>query len=145
MSHIKGLLLNRSKVATEKAFFEVFIHEELKSRGHSLYLMPTSIVYHNKNYETKEALIECYHHGRSFGGMRAVNSSLSKRIAFILGSLILPILLPLRIALRAIGKRRHIKELSLSLPYLLLLMTCWSFGEFCGYMWGEGNSTARWK
>jgi len=44
-----------------------------------------------------------------------------------------------------VRKRRHIKELLHSLPYLLILMTSWSFGEFCGYLAGEGDSTSKWK
>lgn len=141
----KRSILKQLEDSYRNGFFEVFIHEELKNQGHSLYLMPAAIVYHNKNYGTKEALIEYYHHGRSFGGMRVLNAPLSKRIAFTLGSLALPILLPLRIISRTIGKGRHIRELLLSLPYLLLLMTCWAFGEFCGYVRGEGSSSAKWK
>ena len=125
-------------------FFETFIHWELERQGFSLYLMPSAIVFHKKNNGLKEAVAQCYHHGRSFGGMRVSNVSLAKRIGFALGSFILPILLPLRITIRTIRKERHVRESLLSLPYLLLLMASWSFGEFFGYVGGVGNSSNRW-
>jgi len=141
----KKSILKQFENSYQKGFFETFIHEELRNQGHSLYLVPTAVVYHKKNYEIKDALTQCYHHGRSYGGMRIANAILLKRIAFIFGSLMLPILLSSRIVLGIIRKRRHIRELFLSLPYLLLLMASWSFGEFCGYLGGEGTSSRKWK
>jgi hypothetical protein len=74
-----------------------------------------------------------------------LNTPLVKRAALVLGSLALPALLPGRIVVRTVGKRRHIKELVRSLPYLLILMISWSLGEFCGYFAGEGSSASKWK
>ncbi|MGI0001659.1 MAG: glycosyltransferase family 2 protein [Nitrososphaeraceae archaeon] len=141
----KRCVLEEIDGSLRKGFFETFIHWELRRQGYSLYLIPSAIVYHKKSYKAKETFIQCYHHGRSFAGLRVSDASLLKRIEFILGSLILPFLLPLRIVLRAIRKGRHIRELFLSLPYLLLLMVGWSFGEFCGYVGGEGRSSRKWK
>src|SRR3989338_1195634 len=141
----KRLFLNKIKDTFQKGFFETFIHLKLTREGEQLYLMPSAIVYHNKNYRMKEAFTQSYHHGRSFAGMRTSNASFFKRLGFMLGSIILPVLLPLRITLEIIKKGRHAKELLLSFPYLVLLMTSWSYGEFCGYLFGEGGSAARWR
>ena len=137
--------VNKIKDTFQKGFFETFIHLKLTREGEQLYLMPSAIVYHNKNYRMKEAFTQSYHHGRSFAGMRTSNASFFKRLGFMLGSIILPVLLPLRITLEIIKKGRHAKELLLSFPYLVLLMTSWSYGEFCGYLFGEGGSAARWR
>ncbi|MBW8041926.1 MAG: glycosyltransferase [Planctomycetes bacterium] len=141
----KRLFLNRIEDTFRKGFFETFIHSKLTKEGDPLYLAPSAIVYHNKSYKIKEAFTQCYHHGRSFGAMRISSASFFKRLSFVLGSTILPLLLPLRIALGILKKGRHIKELLLSFPCLVLLMTSWSYGEFCGYLCGEGGSAARWK
>ena len=128
-----------------KGFFEAFIHAELQRRGHELYLMPSAIMYHNKTYVMKDALIDCYHLARSFAGRRIFNASLSRRAALVLASLSLPILLPARIAAGILRKRRHVKELIMSFPHLTLLIMSWSWGEFCGYLRGEGASAEKWK
>ena len=141
----KRLLLNKIKPVFQNGFFETFIHLKLTDGGSPLYLMPSAIVYHNKSYKIKEAFVQSYHHGRSFAGMRTSDASFFKRSIFILGAIILPLLLPLRVALGILKKGRHIKELALSFPYLVLLMISWSYGEFCGYLLGAGDSAASWR
>lgn len=128
-----------------EGFFETFIHEELKRQGHKLYLLPSAIVYHQKSYEARNALADCYHHARTYAGQRISRAPLGKRLVFISGSLILPILLPARIASTTIKKGRHLKELLRSFPHLVLLMSSWSLGEFCGYLCGEGASARMWR
>ncbi len=126
-------------------FFETFVHEELHRRGHSLYLMPSAIVYHTKRYVFRDAFVQCYHLARSFAARRVLNVQSSKRFVFVIASLTLPVLLPVRIASNIIRKRRHVKELVLSFPILVVLMFSWSWGEFCGYLRGEGTSAGRWR
>jgi len=126
-------------------FSETFIHEELKRQGQELYLSDSAVVYYKKNDSLKETLLKFYHMARSFGGKRAANATLIRRLVLIFGSLALPILLPARIALRVVRKGRNIRPLLLSLPHLVLLMTSWAAGEFCGYVWGEGASAGKWK
>lgn len=128
-----------------EGFYENFVHDELQRRGHDLYLMPSAVVYHNKNYLMNDALTQSYHHARAFAAKRILNAPTSRRVIFAMTSLILPILLPSRIAAGIFRKGRHLKELMKSMPYLLLLLTGWSYGEFCGYLFGEGNSAGRWK
>lgn len=137
--------LNEVADSFREGFHESVIHPELQHRGHRLYLQPSAVVYHQKSYRLGEAIGQCYHLARGFAGKRVSGASLPRRLAFVLGALVLPVLLPVRIILRTIGKRRHVRQLLLSLPYLLALLTSWSFGEFCGYFLGEGDSAARWR
>ena len=55
---LSGINISYKKVALEKVenlykkgFFETFINEELKKQGKSLYMIPSAIVYHKKNYK----------------------------------------------------------------------------------------------
>ncbi len=139
----KRLVLERVAKSFQQGFLETFINEELKKQGEALYLAPLAIVYHQKNYEIKDAFTQSYRYGRSFSGMRTRNTTLWQRIGLILGSLTLPVLLPSRIALRTVRKGRYLKELLRSLPHLLLLMTSWSYGELCGYVGGEVTDSSR--
>lgn len=137
--------LERVRQTYETGFFETFTNEELKRRGRELYLAPSAIVYHNKNYHLKKTIVQFYHQARSFAARRVANIPFSKRVLFIIASLVLPILLPLRIILRVVDKGHHFKELLKSLPYLTLLTSVWAFGEFCGYLKGAGQSDQYWK
>lgn len=139
----KRSVLNTVTQNFEQGFMETFINEELKKQGEVLYMAPAAIVYHQKHYEMKAAFTQSYRYGRSFGGMRALNIPFWQRILLILGSLTLPVLLPSRIALTTVKKRRYLKELLRCLPHLLLLMTSWSYGELCGYVGGEVTDSSR--
>jgi len=140
----KRALLNEIKDDFQNGFFGALLDLKLAKEGNSLYLMPTAIVYHNKSYTFKKAFIQCYHYGRSFAVMRVANTSLFLRLGLALGSILLPVILSLRILLNTLRKKRLVKELILSFPYLVLLMISWSYGELCGYLIGEGESTAKW-
>jgi len=140
----KRTFLNELKDDFRKDFFETFINLKLISEGEQLYLMPSALVYHSKKYKAKEVR-HYFYHGCSYGRMRISGASLTKRMIFALASLILPVLLPLRIANGILKKRRHIKELIFSFPYIVLLMIIWSGGEFCGYLFGGGDRAKKWR
>jgi GT2 family glycosyltransferase len=127
-----------------RGFFETFVHRELQAQGMPLYMCPSAVVYHQQSYRLREVVAQSYYHGRSFGGMRVSASPIKTRLALILASPMLPLFLPSRIALRVIRKRRNIGALLRSLPYLLLLVGGWSWGELSGYLWGEGDSSTHW-
>ncbi|MDQ3180593.1 MAG: glycosyltransferase [Acidobacteriota bacterium] len=141
----KKEVLDELREIYENGFFETFFNEELKKRGQKLYLTDSAIIYHAKNYELKKTLIQFYHLARSFAAKRISSTLFSRRATFIAASLALPIVLPTRIALNIIKKNRRIKELVCSFPFIILLMSAWSWGEFRGYLGGEGASAGEWK
>lgn len=126
-------------------FYETFVHQALQESGHNLYLLPSAIVYHNKNYQLKNAVTDAYHHGRVFAAKRVADARFFERAFRSAASSVLPCLFLSRIILRTLRKKRHLKELANSFPYLCVLMTAWSCGEFCGYMWREGSSVRKWR
>lgn len=140
----KRSVLENLKQDFRHGFFETFINWKLQAEGFPLYLMPQAIVRYKNCYQFKEAFAQCYHHGRSFAGMRGSSVTPFIRTGLLLGSLILPLLLPLRITWRVMQKGRNIKGLFMSLPYLLIFMSSWSYGELCGYALGVGNSSKKW-
>ncbi len=141
----KRTILDEIGEIYRNGFYETFVNEELKKRGHQLLLTPSAIVYHKKNYETRRAAEHSYHLARSFAAQRVADSDFLKRAFFAATSLILPVLLPARIILATLKKGRHLKELVGATPYLIFLMLIWSYGEFCGYLFGAGNSADEWQ
>jgi hypothetical protein len=77
--------------------------------------------------------------------MRVAGASVLRRSAYAAGSLVLPVVLPARVVAGTLAKGRHVRELLLALPLLLLLELAWSLGELCGYLLGEGTSRGRWR
>jgi hypothetical protein len=141
----KRAALERMNESWEAGIFETFLNEELKRGGQKLYLAPSAIVHHRKSYDPKETVVRYYHHARGYGGMRRAGAPVLKRLVFIAGSLLLPALLPARIALGALRKGRQTKAILRSLPHLFVLMASWSLGEFCGYVFGVGSSARMWR
>ncbi len=125
-------------------FYEAFAHEELKRRGHQLYLEPSAVAYLTKDYRFREILGSYFHLARAFAGRRVADSPLTKRVIFALASCVLPILLPGRVVLGTIRKRRYLPQLLRSLPHFFALTASWSVGEICGYLIGEGSSGRKW-
>ncbi len=141
----KRRVLSEVEASYRNGFFETFVHEELKRRGHALYLAPAAIVYHRKNYDFVSTVAWMFHLARSFAGKRVSGASAVKRAALAAGSLALPFLLLARTVARTLEKRRHLGALLLSLPALTAIATSWSAGELCGYAGGEGASAKKWR
>jgi hypothetical protein len=141
----KRAVLEEAKTSFRNGFFEPFTHAELARRGHTLFLSPVLVVYNQKHHRTTDAIAQAYHLAREYAGKRVNHANPATRALFVAGSLILPFLLPVRIVFRTLRKHRLIGKLLGSLPFLLLLTSSWSFGEFCGYLAGAGNSVKKWN
>ncbi len=141
----KREILEKVKVKYKDGFYEEIVHDELKRHGYSLYLAPSAVVHHNKKYSLSFALTQAFHHARTYGAKRISGAFPTKRFMYAAGSMLLPILLPVRTVVRVLRKGRHRKALGQSLPYLILLLAGWSCGEFSGYVLGEGKSAGRWR
>jgi glycosyltransferase involved in cell wall biosynthesis len=143
VASLSGINASYNRMVLEEAanvyrdgFEEAFVHEELKNRGHELFLVPSAIIYLSKNFEFRATLRDFYQLARSFAARRVTRRKWTERIAFAIGACLLPILLPIRVVIRIVPKRRHLSKLLLSLPHLVVLMISWSAGEFCGYFSG---------
>lgn len=141
----KKVVLDEFREVYADGFFEVFFNEELKKRGRVLFLTDSATIFHAKHYGLKKTLFQFYHLARSFAARRTAAATTATRAGFAAASLALPVILPTRIASNIIGKNRRIKELLASLPCIFLLMSAWSWGEFRGYLGGEGESAGAWK
>jgi hypothetical protein len=133
------------KADFEQGLFEAFLHQEFQKQGHQLYFSANVVVYHHQRYQFSEVIIQFYHHARAFAAMRLMNASGSKRLIFAGGTWVLPMVLTLRVLHRVIRKKRRFREMALSLPYLVVLMLSWAWGELCGYAFGIGNSARKWR
>jgi len=137
-------VLREVQESFREGFYEAFTNDELKSRGHQPHLEPGVVAYLDKDYRFREIIRSYFHFARAFAGRRVADSAFTKRVMFALGSCALPILLPSRVVLGIVAKRRYRPQLLRSLPHLFALTASWSVGEFFGYLFGEGVSARKW-
>ncbi|HEY1754521.1 MAG TPA: glycosyltransferase [Bryobacteraceae bacterium] len=128
-----------------EGFFEPFTHGEIEKQGQGLFLIPSAIVYNQKNHKLSDAFAQCFHLARGYAAKRVKEASTIQRGILLSGSVILPALLTWRIVKQTVDRGRHISDLARALPALVLLLSSWSGGEFCGYLAGEGASAGKWK
>lgn len=126
-------------------FFEPVVHGALIARHGGLFLDARPIVHHDKSYRFGEAIRQAYHLARSYAARRVLPSGAARRLVLAAGAPVLFVLLPARVIYGVWKKKRRIKELTRSLPCLLLLTGSWAWGEICGYIGGEGTSGGQWR
>jgi hypothetical protein len=85
-----------------------------------------------------------FHHGRLYAGERARGWSWPARLAWTVGSLLLPAVL----AARSLGAMVRAVRPALWLPttfWICVMETAWSAGEATGYLAGAGSSMREWR
>jgi hypothetical protein len=124
-------------------FFEAFVNAELRSSGNRLYLHSPAVVSMQSGSSFGKAVRHSYHGGRVYGARRPVKGM--RRLIYGCGSVLLPLILPVRVLARALARRRDRMRIIASSLHLVILTTSWSLGEMLGYFFGEGESARHWR
>jgi len=120
-------------------FHEPELHGAIEAQGDMLWFSPGVLVEQQRSIRLGDAVRDRYTFGRLFGGRRAMSASMGQRLAYLLISIILPLLLMVRIAQNVFGKGRYKSEFFRSLLYIILLSFMWAWGEFIGYLTGSAG------
>jgi hypothetical protein len=112
----------------------------LQAAGISLYLEPDIVVFYRKSFTFWSFLCRWFQHGQCFAGMRLAQLSGMERFLYLVGSPLLPVVFCWRFLKDVLPKRRHVRQLVLSFPLIVLAMLSWALGEFVGYLSGPGVS-----
>lgn len=139
----KRWVIEKMDEILRKNYWEFFLHEEMKRVGLRFLSVPDIVVYHKKEFSFLDFLGQRFQYSRSFAAMRNDGVPFLKRIVYSLSTPFLPLLLLSRILLQILKKRRHLKEFLLSLPFLIIFMVSYAFGEFVGYLTGPANSLVK--
>lgn len=136
-------LLEKGGWRPNEEFWKSYWCRRLQSQGIELYTEPSAIVSWHRNPNAIQFLINRYHHGRCFAGMRIRESSPLKRLLFGVGSSLLPIIAFVRAISGVLKKGRFFGRLVLSVPLIAAASVLWSAGEMVGYFAGAGKSCQR--
>ena len=121
-----------------EAYHETTVHWALQNRGTKLYLNDKMLVFQNRPpLSIKKIWRERFDWGRVFAETRASEMSFTKRFYYAAGAIFLPPLLLKRAVKNMRRQKRTARQILSVAPYLLLLLTGWSVGEFTGYLLGE--------
>jgi hypothetical protein len=116
-------------------YHETVVHWALLNAGEVLWLSPEPIVDQQRTGLRPSAMFrERRDWGRLFAYTRVRELSPAKRLALILGTPVLPLVLFARHAVARLGKRRQWAEFVAASPLVLMLLAAWSWGELSGYL-----------
>jgi hypothetical protein len=119
-------------------YHETGLHDELRRRGHTLWLTPALVVRQDRGrLRLGDALRERYAWARLYAGRRVAGVPPLRRVLLAVGAPLLVALLPARQALEAWRRGSHRREFLRSLPFLLLMALMRSAGEVAGYITGR--------
>jgi hypothetical protein len=124
--------------------WEEEFNSRLAAHGYATYLDPSAAMMHKKSFGAAEFVAQRYYYARSYAGMRLRDGVLLQRLMYagFAATLLAPLLIQ-RIVWNVWTKRRHRRELILSLPLLMTFVAAWALGEVVGYLTGPGDSLSR--
>lgn len=123
-----------------RGFWESTLHPILRRRGERFFSAPSAVVYYKKRFGFVQFLHQRYHYSRYYAGEIVAGAAWLRRLLRGAAALALPALLLGRIVTRVARKRRHIRELALSSPMLVIFTAAWAAGEAVGALLGPGRS-----
>ncbi len=139
----KRWVLEQFRKDLEAGEWDFVLHEHIKNGNIPLYSIPSITVYHKMSASLEWYISQKFHFARSYAGMRFVDARWLQRAVYGTGAFFLPILLLGRIVPCVWNKRKHRRELLLSLPFLSMLLLSWALGEVVGYFFGGGSSPTK--
>ena len=139
VSYKRDALMLLNLVARDE-FWETAVHGNIEQSGSALWSDPSMRILHRKHFSLWSFLSERYHYSRAYAGRRTASMTPVERISYTLRTPLLPPILLQRISRRALSRRGYAPIFLRTLPYLILFMCVWAWGEAVGYLFGAGES-----
>ena len=115
------------------------MHAKLRAQGKELYLEPQAKVDHTNVSHPWWTVVERFQSARNFAGLRRGGWSPSRRLVYVCGSPLIP-LVRFRRIVRDIRRSGRDELLPRLIPALLFCLTVSAAGEFTGYLRGPGRN-----
>jgi hypothetical protein len=142
-SYKREILLGYGERLAELMVAESILHWDLRRRGYRLYLESNARVHHIYMTRLRPFVVENYYIGRQFAGSRARHWPVARRLLFIAGAPLIPIVRFIRI----VGRMREFGWLGRLipgiLPSLIVGLVVSAAGELMGYVFGLGQSAGK--
>jgi hypothetical protein len=140
-SYKRDLLLEYGERLEELLAAESILHQELRARGHRLYLEPAARTFHSNFTQPSRWIPYLAYSGRLFAARRARSWPLPRRVAYSAGACLIPLV---RLKRLLPGIRRSGPDLlPRVLAPLLLALVVDAVGQWLGYTFGAGEAAER--
>ena len=136
----RDLLLAYGDRLEELFEVEAVIQRDLRERGHRMLLEPAARTSHLNFSRVSSALRLRFHAGRSFAGHRTMGWSAAKRLGYVLGSPLIPLVRLARIVGMVRSSPTYSGLFPKVMPMLTLSLLVDGFGELIGYVSGPGGA-----
>jgi hypothetical protein len=134
-------VLDACRASWRNGFWEPSVHAEIRKQGGHLSIDPAIVVDYSSTFGFGAFVRQRFWHGRQFGSARSRRISGFLRLAYLLVSPIVPLLLLCRIAGRVLSKGRHVQKLILCAPLVTIFLCAWAAGEASGYLIPQRTQT----
>ena len=135
----KRWALDRCTDVRARGFWEPDIHAKLAAEGYQLFMTPRIGVRHMRSFTFMTFMRQRFWHGRQFGSSRAIRLPTAVRLAHIVAAPLVPFLMLSRIARHVFCRRRHIVQMLLAAPIMVLFLASWATGQVMGYLAPTGH------
>jgi hypothetical protein len=142
-SYKRALLLDYGDRLGALLDAETLLHADLRARGHQLYLEGSATALHLNISRVASWLPERFYAARVFASARAQPWSLLRRLAYVGGGPLIPVIRLRRIV--ADVRRSHLEQQLLPrvLPALAIGLLASAVGEVLGYVFGPGRGVTH--
>lgn len=142
-SYNRDILLSYGETLGDWLEAESVLHWDLRARGHALLLESRAVTRHHNFSLWRDSLSLRFDAGRQFAGMCRLRWSLARRILYLGGAPLIPMVRAARICRQFVKPGRPASLLPALLPLCLFLLTVETVGAFLGYLIGPGASSLR--
>lgn len=145
-SYKRAVLVPYERTLETRMEAETLLHWELCAKGQRLYLEPAAWVDHTNFSLWSSWLVDQFYGGRVFASFRALQMSALRRLVYIIGSPLIPLVRLIRIA-TAVWRYsdQWMGRLLSCLPTLVIGLALNGIGQMMGYALGVGNALERYS
>lgn len=134
----KRAVLDGVRSMWEGRYKEVTVNWALARQGVTLWQRPQVVVRQDRGrLSLRRLVVERYCWGRLFGSIRIRELNTPTRVAYVLLSPAIPLVLLVRMGRKAFAARRQRMAFLRCLPHTAFLTSVWCVGEFVGYLTGR--------
>jgi glycosyltransferase involved in cell wall biosynthesis len=138
IAYPQEMLARHTEKLTE-GYWEVVLHPVISQEGR-FRSVPAMGVRHTGPFDYRYYLRQRYLLSRVWGGTQRQKVSPGRRLLYLVVAPILPLLLLIRIARRAVEKRRYLRKFLQTVPLMIPVSVAYVWGEWLGYLAGMGDA-----
>lgn len=120
-------------------FWEQDVHRRLQLAGQRVTFVPAVRVRQARSFGSRRFLAQRFAHGRQYGSNRFARGAVLPRLAGVLASPLIPLILLAKVTRRVVRSRRNFWQFVFALPALACFVAAWSLGEVSGYILPEAG------